>query len=253
MRPIILMYHSVTDAQPADPYGVSKKLFCDQISWLIDQEYQFVSLATLIQSRKKDLFPKRRKQVVLTFDDGCHDFLDNAFPILLGQGIPATVFLVANMLGQKAAWSKNSQEISLMTEVEVRQIKDEGVSLGSHTLTHADLTFLEKDELRLQLEMSRIRLVDFGETFFSFSYPWGKHTDREVTAVRAAGYACAVTADETAIFSGANPYRLGRLAMHRDLGLDIFSRKVVGLTFAQHIPILFKVLVRRMRKKVFGN
>jgi len=84
MRPVILMYHSVTGGEPINPYGVSRTAFGDQISWLIDQDYQFVSLATLVQSsRKNAVFPRRRKQVVLTFDDGYRDFLIHVLPMLL--------------------------------------------------------------------------------------------------------------------------------------------------------------------------
>ena len=246
MRLVILMYHSVTKGEPVDPYGVSSKAFCDQISWLLDKDYQFVSLATLMQSRRNGIFAKRKKQVVLTFDDGYRDFYINALPILLRHRLPATVFLVTDMLGQTATWSSNSQEVPLMTEAEVRQVKAQGISLGSHTLTHVDLTVLEHDEeLRRQLVISQIALAGFGETFFSFSYPWGKHTDREAAEVKAAGYECAVTIDETINFCRANPYRLSRITMHRDLDLDSLSRMITGPTWPRRISVRVRTLIHQ--------
>jgi peptidoglycan/xylan/chitin deacetylase (PgdA/CDA1 family) len=251
MRPVILMYHSVTDSEPIDPYGVSRKAFCDQISWLLDQDYQFMSLATLVQSGRDGLFTGRRKQVVVTFDDGYRDLLANALPILLRHRVPATLFLVTDMLGQSASWNRYCPKALLMTEEEVRQVRAQGMSLGSHTLTHVDLTALGDEELRRQLVTSQIALADLGETFFSFSYPWGKHTDREVAALKAASYQCAVAVGGTASFSRADPYRLGRLMMHRDLSLDSFRRMIVGSGLAQRMLVRAQTRVRRLQKRVF--
>ncbi len=251
MRPVILMYHSVTDGEPIDPYGVSRKAFCDQIAWLLDQDYQFVSLATLVQSGRNGLFTRRRKQVVVTFDDGYRDLLANALPILMRHRVPATLFLVADMLGQTASWNSYCPKALLMTEEEVRQVKVQGMSLGSHTLTHVDLTALGDEELRRQLVTSQIALADLGETFFSFSYAWGKHTDREVAAVKAAGYECAVAVGGTTRFFRAEPYRLGRLMMHRDLSLDSFRRMIVGSGLPQWMLVRAQTRVRRLQKRVF--
>jgi len=245
------MYHSVTDGEPIDPYSVSRKVFSDQVSWLIDQDYQFMSLAALVQSKKNSMFAKGRKQVVLTFDDGYRDFLINVLPILLRHQLPATVFLVTDMLGQTATWNNNDPTALLMSEAEVRQLHAHGINLGSHTLTHADLTTVADKELQQQLVTSRIALADFGETFFSFSYPWSRHTDREVAALKAAGYECAVTVDGSINFSKTDSFRLGRLTMHRDLDLESFKRMIVSHTWLQRNRARFRTLVRRVLERVF--
>jgi peptidoglycan/xylan/chitin deacetylase (PgdA/CDA1 family) len=246
MRSVILMYHSITKGEPIDPYGVSRRAFQSQIAWLLDHDYQFVPLATLVQSRKKGVLAKT-KQVVLTFDDGYRDFLFNALPTLLRHQLPATVFLVTDMLGQTSIWNSDSPGAPLMTETEVRQIKAQGISVGSHTLVHADLTALNYTALRQQLEASWRALSRFGESYHSLSYPWGKHTDREVAAAKAAGYECAVTVGETINFFGADLYRLGRLVMHRDLRLDSFKRMISDPLWSQRISERFGSLARRVQ------
>lgn len=251
MRSVILMYHSVVEGEPVDPYGVSRKTFCDQISWLLDQDYQFVSLATLVKSLKAGRMAGLRRSVVLTFDDGYGDFLINVLPILLRHQLPATVFLVTDMLGQTATWSSHGQQVPLMTEAEVRQVKAQGVSVGSHTLTHADLTALSDEELQRQLVTSRVALADLGETFYSFSYPWGKYTDREMAAVKAAGYECGVTVGRATDFSRADPYQLGRLILRRDLDLESFRQMIAGPTWTERITVGARTLVRRMQEGVF--
>lgn len=194
------------------------------------------------------MFSKRRKQIVLTFDDGYQDFLTNVLPVLLRHRLPATVFIVTNMLGQTATWNDNAP---LMAEEDVRKVHAHGISIGSHTLTHVNLTTLEERELQQQLVTSRMALADLGEAFFSFSYPWGKYTNREVAAVRAAGYECAVAVGKTTRFSRADSYRLGRLVMHRDLNIDSFRCMIIGSGLPQWVLARARTLTRRVMKRVF--
>jgi peptidoglycan/xylan/chitin deacetylase (PgdA/CDA1 family) len=245
------MYHSVTDNESSDPYSVSARFFFEQISLLIDQGYQFVSLSALAQLKKDNLFAREQKQVVLTFDDGYQDFLINALPILLRYRLPATVFLVTGMLGQATTWSRYNKEIPLMTEQEVYQVKKHGIGLGSHTVSHVDLTSIADDELWWQLVKSRTTLSDFGETFYSFSYPWGKYTEREVTALKSAGYECAVTVGEPVYFFRPDLFQLGRLVMQRNLDLESFQCMIKSKTRLHRFSVRFRALKKLVQKAVY--
>jgi peptidoglycan/xylan/chitin deacetylase (PgdA/CDA1 family) len=247
------MYHSITTGESVDPYGVSINDFYDQISWLFDHDFQFVSLETIFRLLKNGLFFSGRKLVALTFDDGYQDFLINVLPILLSKDLPATVFLVTELLGKTASWSRYSQHVPLMNQAAVREVKAQGVSLGSHSLTHADLTSIADQELRRQLVGSQIALAQFGETFFSFSYPWAKYTNREVAALKAAGYQCAVAADEKSYFFKTDMFRLGRLTMRHNLKLDAFERIVDVTAWSQYIPAKAQYIIRFLRKKMLPN
>jgi peptidoglycan/xylan/chitin deacetylase (PgdA/CDA1 family) len=237
---MILLYHSISEDEPSDAFGVSETAFNDQISWLRDEGYEFISLAALVRSLKDGVRSSTRKQVVLTFDDGYQDFLTRALPLLAGHRIPATVFLVTGMLGQTAVWKSDGSCARLMTEEEVRLAKGQGIGLGSHTMTHADLTALGDEELRRQLVDSRQALTDLGETLHAFSYPWGSHTEREVVAVRKAGYQCALLAGGQIRAGDVDLFRLGRFPVSRELGLDSFRRGIIGPGWCER-------LVRRTR------
>jgi len=220
--PHLLMYHSVDD-DSLDPYSVSLSAFSDQVSWLSDNGYEIVSLAFLVQSLRARELSALHKKVVLTFDDGYADFVANALPVLLlRRWVPATVFLVTAMLGETSLWNKEVPSGPLMSEAEARHIRAQGISLGSHTGTHANLAVLEPDAVRRQLLDSRERLADLGETFFSFSYPWGQWSEEVVGAVKAAGYECAVAVGGEPRWKSADPYLLPRLGMTRDLDLKRF-------------------------------
>ena len=220
--PFILMYHSVT-AISDDPYSVSVDAFREQVSWLSEGGFDVVPLSFLLRSIQARETAILKKKVVMTFDDGYQDFADNALPILLDRGVPATVFLVTEMLGGRASWNESGPDKRLMSEDDVRFIKANGISLGSHTATHARLTHLSKEEVQQQLGDSRDRLTDLGESFYAFSYPWGEWSRQVADAVKAAGYECALAVGEQTRLAAPNAYCLPRITMRRDMDLKHFQ------------------------------
>lgn len=220
--PFILMYHSIAD-DSGDPYSVSVDAFREQISWLSKNRFDVVPLSFLLQSMQKHNYRILRKKVVITFDDGYQDFITNALPILLDHKVLATVFLVTDMLGKRASWSEAGANVPLMSEDEVRYIKTKGISLGSHTATHENLTLLNHDVLQRQLRDSHDSLTRLGESFCAFSYPWGKWSSPIADAVKTAGYECALAVGEEMWLTAENRYCLPRITMTRKIELNRFQ------------------------------
>ncbi|MFZ0929705.1 MAG: polysaccharide deacetylase family protein [Syntrophobacteraceae bacterium] len=194
------MYHSIANNSD-DPCSVTVDAFREQISWLSKHGFEVVPLSFLLRSIQTRSCGSLCKKVVITFDDGYKDFIDNALPILHVHRAPATVFLVTDLLGDSASWTKTETHRQLMSEDEIRCIKAQGISLGSHTATHANLPLLNHEDLQRQLRDSRDRLSFLGESFYAFSYPWGQWSDQVVDAVKASGYECAVAAGEQTRFN----------------------------------------------------
>ena len=222
MEPSILMYHSIV-SNSDDPWAVPPNKFQDQLSWLLDHGFEAIPLAEMINLLKSGSCQDLKRKVVFTFDDGCIDFLTTALPILLRYKIPATVFIVAGMLGEKASWSDASKHVPLMAEHEIRRIRTQGIVLGSHTMTHVDLTSLNREELYWQLVESRARLLDLGESFYALSYPWGRWSKSVLGVVKEVGYECAVT-----VGGGIGPaitdiYCLPRKTIRGDMALRSFQ------------------------------
>jgi peptidoglycan/xylan/chitin deacetylase (PgdA/CDA1 family) len=185
----ILMYHSISD-DPADPLAVPPHLFERQMARLVERGFQVVSLDEGL--RRMQTKVSLRRTVVLTFDDGYRDFLENAVPVLLRYCLPATLFVIPGKAGDKAEWHSYSRGRPLLTLEEIQQVKSLGISLGSHTMTHPDLTSLDEARLEYELREPLRWLAEWGETFLAFAYPGGRFTRRERDTVAQAGYACAV-------------------------------------------------------------
>ena len=122
-----------------------------------------------------------------------------------------------------------------LTWAEVKEMaKSEWVSFGAHTMHHPLLACLE-DENELQYEVGECRRVleeHLGHPLRSFAYPVGKpeHFGKKgLEAVRAAGYAWAMTTIETTTTPQSDPYLLGRLPGDLNQHWLILASELVGL------------------------
>ncbi|MFF9812072.1 polysaccharide deacetylase family protein [Streptomyces sp. NPDC014006] len=187
------MYHSVGDCSH-DPYRVtvSPARLDRQLRWLRGRGLKGVSVAELLAARARGA---GRYLVGLTFDDGYADFVDNALPVLARWQCTATLFVLPGRLGGVNAWDPLGPRKPLLTADGVRCAAEAGVEIGSHGLTHIDLTRADDITLKAETADSRALLEELtGRPVTGFCYPYGSADQRAVNAVREAGYgyACAV-------------------------------------------------------------
>ncbi len=82
----------------------------------------------------------------------------------------------------------------MMSWDQIRALHQAGHEIGSHSMTHPLLPDLSDERVKDEIATSRLRLQSAtGGEVASFCYPNGSYDARALDAVRAAGYACAVT------------------------------------------------------------
>ncbi|WP_134044067.1 polysaccharide deacetylase family protein [Streptomyces bluensis] len=188
------MYHSVGDTTD-DPYRltVSPGRLARQLGWLRRRGLRGVSMADLLAARARG---GGRNLVGLTFDDGYTDFVDLAVPLLRRHGFGATVFVLPGRLDGENAWDALGPRKRLLGKQGIRvAAATDGIEVGSHGLTHIDLTRADAETLRAEVADSRALLSELtGTDIQGFCYPYGYLDQRVMDAVRDAGYryACAV-------------------------------------------------------------
>ncbi|MEU9392494.1 polysaccharide deacetylase family protein [Streptomyces sp. NPDC048324] len=188
------MYHSVDDCAD-DPYRitVTPQRLREQLRWLRGRGLKGVSLTDLLTARARG---RGRDLVALTFDDGYADFVDNALPALRRWGFGATLFVLPGRLGGTNAWDPDGPRKPLLTADGIRHAAAEGIEIGSHGLTHVDLTTADDATLASEVHESRALLEELaGAPVSGFCYPYGSIDSRAVAAVRDAGYAYACAID----------------------------------------------------------
>ncbi|MFB8772878.1 polysaccharide deacetylase family protein [Streptomyces broussonetiae] len=191
--PWVAMYHSVGDCSD-DPYQitVTPARLDAQLGWLRRRGLRGVSVVDLLAARARGA---DTGLVGLTFDDGYADFVTDALPVLRRHGFGATLFVLPGRLGGDNAWDPLGPRKPLLTADGIRHAAAQGVEIGSHGLTHVDLTTADDALLHAEVAESRSVLAELtGAPVAGFCYPYGTLDQRAVDAVRAAGYryACAI-------------------------------------------------------------
>jgi hypothetical protein len=168
--PKILMYHSIHRlANDPNQLCTSPERFEAQMLYLKQCGLRGVSMREL---RKATSTGDTKGLVGLTFDDGYEDFLHSAVPIMERLGFSATVFVVANMLGEQSSWKSVHEPIprlKVLEAEELREISARGMEVGSHSMTHVMLCGLDSELLEREVNDSCCVLSEaLGETVKGF-------------------------------------------------------------------------------------
>ncbi|MEZ0322872.1 MAG: polysaccharide deacetylase family protein [Hydrogenothermaceae bacterium] len=170
------------------------------------------------------------KEIVITFDDGYKDFMENALPILKKYNFKAVVFIVVNLVGSynKWDWEKLNVKKYLMDWKDIEYIHKEGIEIGSHTLTHPFLTKIDRKEAKKEIESSKKILEDrLGVEIKSFCYPYGDYNREIRDLVEESGYRFAFTTESGSFEKKDDPFQIKRITVFGDMILPQFIFKVI--------------------------
>jgi peptidoglycan/xylan/chitin deacetylase (PgdA/CDA1 family) len=212
------MYHKVND-RPENPLTVPVSLFDEQMAQLRELGYAVVDLdAVLVAFRGGAPLPER--SVLITFDDGYRDNLENALPVLRKHGYPAVLFVPIGFLDGSRPLPHEERLVArglvnpTLSWEDLAEVEAGGVRIESHGITHRPLADLEVDEATSEIVLSKLRLEDrLGRPVQAFAYIKGSEAHyRPVHAslVRQAGYDLAFTSVSGSNTSGSDPLRLHR-------------------------------------------
>jgi peptidoglycan/xylan/chitin deacetylase (PgdA/CDA1 family)/GT2 family glycosyltransferase len=173
----VLLYHNICNV----PSGVlsetslSRRRFERQIGWLARRRYTAISPHDWFQWVTNGVrLPA--KPILLTFDDGYADLVENAFPVLQHYGFRACVFLVTSQIGGSNTWDPPGElgPNALMTAVDIRTWATRNIDVGAHSRNHLDLTKISLGEATEEVLASARELHQLvGERVVSFAYPFG--------------------------------------------------------------------------------
>jgi peptidoglycan/xylan/chitin deacetylase (PgdA/CDA1 family) len=222
----LLMYHHITDQLNGTGLAklrVAPKSFARQLDWLIDHEYEAVTMSRALSANPP------AKPVVLTFDDGYANFYDEAWPLLRERGMQAMVFLVTGQLDGMNNWDKEKGEPleDLLSRAQVRELSAQGVEFGGHSHNHCDLTALDDRKLMREITGCQKVLTDLlGRPARSFSYPYGLFNQRVQEATVRAGFTMACTTRPGKVVDSTDRLKLPRIIVKRSDNMLDFRLKM---------------------------
>ncbi|MDA7950340.1 MAG: polysaccharide deacetylase family protein [Pirellulaceae bacterium] len=143
----ILFYHRVADEKP-NSWTISTGKFRKQIDFL-RESFEIISLQEA--QRRLETGQNRKPAVVITFDDGYADNCQFALPYLIEHQIPCTYFVSNYYLLSQEPFPhdrENGCYLKPNTKEEIQGLSKDGVDIGAHTFSHADLGKIhERNEL----------------------------------------------------------------------------------------------------------
>ena len=240
----IFGYHRVTEED--DVYAVSPAVFRAHMECMLAAGVRPVSLAEALDLLRS---PVDGRYACVTFDDGYLDNLELALPILEELRIPATIFVISDVLDGLAGYYWHPSPPPALHWEHVPRVLESGtVDLQSHSRTHPALTTLDAAALEDEVAGAKRRLeekLSYPVTWFS--YPAGLYSSREARFVVAAGYAAAVTT-----LPGVNTHLTERAELRRTMiywrdSLADFRAKLDG-ALDRPIPLARSLQGLRVRR-----
>ncbi len=235
-----LMYHSLSDKTGKDIYTVSLNDFNDQMEFLAREGYRAVTVVDYLNLSHQDDVSIR--YVLITFDDGTKSDYDLALPILKKNNYKATFFIIAGRIGQtnRLSWE------------ELREMKDAGMSIQSHTFSHRILSDLSSEEISYELAESKKILEErLGIIVNHLSLPLGFSNDAVKSAAKQIGYQAIWTSRFGVNRIGDNLLSLKRSVVKRGMTLKTFEHYLSPSFFLTQKELLPQIF-RGFFKKVLG-
>lgn len=189
-------------------------IFEQQIKYLKENGYHSVTpddLLAFLEYRQS--LPA--KSVMITMDDGFRSVYNIAFPIMKKYGFTATLFIYTDYVGVGSA----------ITWDQLREMKADGFSIGSHTVSHSNLTEKadgESDQdflARIKKELSDSKAIidkKLGQNTIILAYPFGNCDQRVIEYTKQAGYKMAMT-----VKRGGNGFFNSPMTLKRDQMLSV--------------------------------
>ncbi len=197
-------------------FTVSPEGFETHLKYFKDNGYQTVLIDDLLAYFDTGK-PLPLKAIAITFDDGRWGQYKWAFPLLKQYGMTATFFIITDWVGKS----------DFLTWPQIKEMSDNGMTIGSHTLDHPNLTALSDEALKRELEDSKKIIEEkIGKKINYLAYPGGNFNEQVIELAKAAGYRAAVSVYK--IIDQAPKYRYVIRRFHADDALESITSKLAG-------------------------
>jgi len=165
-----------------------------------------------------------RPRVALTFDDAYQNFFDEAWPVLRERALPTTLFVPTGFIDGTIGAPIRGTTLAPSSWDTLARAVSEGLTLGSHTVTHRVMRALSDDEVREECVRSRARIEErTGRAPRAFCYPQAKWTARVERVVRAHYPVVVVGGGTKAHPRFTRAHRIPRVSVRRDMPTSLIA------------------------------
>ena len=226
----VFMYHK---------FGVSKypstSVTIEQLESHINEftkeKYNILSLDFIVNTIIND-GELPNNTIGISVDDADKSFFDIGWPLFKKNNIPVTLFVTTGTI------AKNNK--SYLNWDQIRKLKDEGVTIGAHSHTHAHMPDIKIEEARKEIELSnKIFLRELGEIPSLFAFPYGEANNELIDLLKKYKFKVAFGQHSGIINETSNMYYLPRFSLNEKYGeieRVTFAASSKGLGVYDFIP-----------------
>ena len=227
---VIFMYHKF-DVPKYPSTNITLDQFKSHLKEFSLPKYTVLSLDYIIDTIiNNGELPEN--SIAITVDDADKSFLNVGWPKLKKLGFPVTLFVNTSTI------VKNNK--NYLNWDEIRQLKNEGVSIGAHSHTHDHLPDLSFVEIKKEIELSnKIFLKEIGITPSLFAYPYGETNNQIIKLLKEYKFKAAFGQHSGVLNETSNFYYLPRFSLNEKYGnIDRikFTIQTKGLGVYDFIP-----------------
>ena len=210
----VLLYHEFYEEEPDKKlYGSvsTPEKFEKDLLNIVGEGFKVISLNRMIDY-KNGVKGIPKNSVVITFDDGYMSNYTLIYPILKKYKIPATIFIIEDLLGTEG----------YMTWEEAQIMNGEGlVTIYSHGFSHVDMTSLMPNDFASKISNNFAKMEEMlgKPEHLVYSYPYGFYNKETNTILKDMGVEAVMTTDK-----GLNDVK--------DLEAGIIRRDYVAYNFS---------------------
>src|SRR5438477_3753145 len=185
----VLCYHRIGGPLELGVTRVGCSVFARQMTALARAGWRTLSLKEFSHPRTTHHAPRT---FLLTFDDGYASLAQHAYPVLADLGFTATTFLITDFVGRSNTWDMRYTwgRLHHLDWHAAEHWRARGFDFGSHTASHARLTWLDDARAADALGRAREALVQRlgAAAGHAVAYPFGAADARVERLARSAGY-----------------------------------------------------------------
>lgn len=207
---VIFAYHRIgQDEYPSSNLRLEQ--FQAEIAELMQGGYEVLPLREIADALKSGA-KMPGKAVALTFEGGHRSALENAFPLLIANRIPFTVFIATD-----PADTGNPDHL---TWGELKDLKKYPfVTIGLHPASYIRLAGQGRNKILAQINRAKARFrEELGEEPAFFAYPFGEYSLEYRNIVSEQGFTAAFGQQSGVAGPGADMFALPRFPMTEEYG-----------------------------------
>lgn len=209
-RVAILGYHNFSATRPVSDMLLRTSVLRSQMEHIRRSGLSVISMQEFLEWRLGERqLPE--KCVLITLDDGWRSVYTDAYPIFREYGYPFHLFLYTRYLSGRG---------DSMSPAMIREMMENGASVGSHSSSHPYPSTWRKHEaagpeayvkfIDREIGASRTKLAELFGTIDTYCYPGGYNDETMVSRMSGYGYRAAFTVIPRKVTCNVDPMRIDR-------------------------------------------